>query len=154
MRVFQLSFTNYEIQEEKIRQNTFINNFEFKLKSSYQFLLQVFFLLITHTCPSSSSPPTKLLNFGLNFFLSSQTYLQALISQFEKISQLIFEKRQERSLFLSFQLLFHMNSSSKHSDIRFYGSITIIPQLIPSKFQFIALTQQCVFIFRTFLISD
>ena len=112
-------------------------------------------LFITHTCPSSFSPPTKLLNFILNIFLSLQTYLQASISQFVKISQMNFEERQERSLFLSFYLLFHMNSSSKHSYIRFYGSITIIAQLIPPlKFQFVTLTRYCIYIFMTFPNSD
>jgi len=47
-----------------------------------------------------------------------------------------------------------MNSSNKHSDIGFYGSITIIPQLIPPKFQFIALIWHDVFTFRTFLNSN
>jgi hypothetical protein len=47
-----------------------------------------------------------------------------------------------------------MNSSNKHSDIKLYGSITIIPQFIPPKFQFITLTRHCVFSFRTFPNSD
>ena len=77
-------FFNYPLltinQRGKLRKNTLINNSEFKLKGSYQFLLQLFFLFITHTCLSSSSPPTKLPNFSLYVFRSSQTYLQASIS--------------------------------------------------------------------------
>jgi hypothetical protein len=65
-------FFNYPLltinQGGKVRKNTLINNFEFKLKSFYQFLLQLFFLFITHTCLSSSSPPIKLPNFSLYCF--------------------------------------------------------------------------------------
>jgi hypothetical protein len=104
------------------------------LKSSYQCLLQLLFLFITLTCPSSSSPPTKLLNFSLNMFLSSQTYLQDLISQFEKISQMIFEKRQERSLFLSFSCCFTWIVAASIVTLYFIGQLLLYLNLSPLNF--------------------
>ena len=86
-------------------------------------------------------------------FLSLQTYLQASISQFEKISQMIFLGNKEASS-SPFSCCSVWTVATHMVTLGFMGQLLLYHNLSPPKFPFIALTWHYVFIFKTFLNSD